>query len=215
MKNLLEKFRADLTRSVLDVIWATWSQVGASMQTIVSRLAAASLPTNESPVASDNRGSTLSVAIAYEDTLSREWTRQECERVTDVIGRDCLLIHAWKIADLTRPEVFPEAVRAASELDVIVISFRAAEEAPLDLCVWIDAWLPRCRRRETGLRGHQSRRGHQTYVVSYSRHATAGHGPAHLPKWIATLSRMSMPSPAPRVKPSVWVPAVTGKTGEV
>ena len=41
MKNLLKKFRADLTRSVLDVIWETWSQIGlmGQRQTAAGRIA--------------------------------------------------------------------------------------------------------------------------------------------------------------------------------
>jgi hypothetical protein len=70
----------------------------------------------------------------------------ECERVAGVLNVRSLLSNSWKIADLNQPDIFLDAVLAAMWSDVIVISTRATEEPPVDLCVWVDAWLPRRHR---------------------------------------------------------------------
>jgi len=44
-----------------------------------------------------------------------------------------------------------DAVRAALVADLIVVSVHAADELPLGLYVWIDAWLPRRTSREGAL----------------------------------------------------------------
>jgi hypothetical protein len=40
-----------------------------------------------------------------------------------------------------------DAVQAAAKADVLVVSIRDAGELPVDLYVWIDAWMPRRTRR--------------------------------------------------------------------
>ena len=44
-----------------------------------------------------------------------------------------------------------DAVRAALVADLIVVLVHAADELPLGLYVWIDAWLPRRTSREGAL----------------------------------------------------------------
>ena len=50
---------------------------------------------------------------------------------------------SWKVSDLARAFTFADAVQAAAEADVLVISIRDAGELPLLLHVWVDAWMPR------------------------------------------------------------------------
>ena len=57
----------------------------------------------------------------------------------------------YDMHSLGKIETLQEAVRAALVADVIVISVYAAEELPLGLYVWIDAWLPRRTSREGAL----------------------------------------------------------------
>jgi hypothetical protein len=85
----------------------------------------------------------LRVAMVYEDPPSHRWGAQVCERVTRLVGQECFFSTAWPISELGEPHKFPEAVQAAAKADVIVVSVRASEGLPLDLYVWIDAWLPR------------------------------------------------------------------------
>ena len=47
------------------------------------------------------------------------------------------------LGELTQAAAFAQAVQAAAEADVLVISIRDGGELPLFLYVWIHAWLPR------------------------------------------------------------------------
>lgn len=91
----------------------------------------------------------LNVVIVYEDSLTRELATDLWGRVTDLIGEDSIRLQFWRIADLIETALFPRAVEHAVEADVIIVSVRAAAELPLNLYVWVDAWLPR-RRLSSG-----------------------------------------------------------------
>ncbi len=93
----------------------------------------------------------LCVTAVYEDSMTSSWASQLCERVISSIGDHCLITTSWKVSDLTYPHVFPEAVQHAVEADVILICVQAAQDLPLDLYSWIDAWLPRRAGREGAL----------------------------------------------------------------
>src|ERR1019366_2480021 len=45
-------------------------------------------------------------------------------------------------SDLTDPRVFMDAVQAAAEADVLVVSVRDTRELPIGLYVWICSWIP-------------------------------------------------------------------------
>ena len=92
---------------------------------------------------------TLSVAVVYQDALAQEWASQVCARARQLVGDDCLQSHWWHSELLQKPAALAEAVNAACLADVIVVAVQAAAELPVDLCVWIDAWLPR-RGRKSG-----------------------------------------------------------------
>lgn len=85
----------------------------------------------------------INLAIIYEDPLTQEWAGQVCDVVTAFIDRGCLASHSWRVGDLAAPKVLHDAVCAAAQADVIVLSLRDAEELPLTLRIWIEAWLPR------------------------------------------------------------------------
>jgi hypothetical protein len=80
---------------------------------------------------------------------------------------------------LTNPRVFADAVQAAAEADVLVISVRDAGDWPASLYVWIDSWLPKRAGRGgalvalIGVPGRpdsQSGRAHQ-YLATVAREA--------------------------------------------
>lgn len=91
----------------------------------------------------------LNVAVAYADALTRDWAMKVSGQVTKMAGVETVHNTFWDIDRLSDPEVFYDAVGAAARADVIVIAAYAADELPLDLYVWIDAWLPR-RSHEGG-----------------------------------------------------------------
>ena len=85
----------------------------------------------------------LSVVTVYQDPLTRYWATELWERVGQLIRCGEVCHKTWKISDLRQTAVFSDAVQAAAEADVLVISVRDAEELPPCLYVWIDGWMPR------------------------------------------------------------------------
>ena len=84
----------------------------------------------------------LKVATIYQDPLTRHWATELWERVGQLIGTEDVRRQSWKISELTDPRVFLDAVQAAAEADVLVVSVRDTGELPISLYVWVDAWVP-------------------------------------------------------------------------
>jgi hypothetical protein len=99
-------------------------------------------------IASRKVADALAIAVAYEDIECLGWASQVCDRVTGLIGSQCVASNSWRIGNLTQPDVFPRAIEAATRADIIIVAAHEAHELPPDLCAWIDAWLPRRGRRE-------------------------------------------------------------------
>ena len=134
-------------------------------------------PTDEGSIAPDESPYTLNITGVYQDNVTRDWAMQTCRQATQLAAVERVqnkLYHAHSLSD---PKILLEAVRATLRADVIVVSVYAAEELPLDLYVWFDAWLPR-RRSRTGVlvaliavaepRGSQSVRTHE-YLQAVAR----------------------------------------------
>ena len=85
----------------------------------------------------------LTVATVYQDPLTRHWATELWDRVGRLVGQGDICHQSWRIGDLTAAQVFTSAVKAAAKADVLVISVRDAGELPVNLYVWIDAWMPR------------------------------------------------------------------------
>jgi hypothetical protein len=85
----------------------------------------------------------LNVALVYQDIPTRKWATQVCDQVSRLAGKDAVCCTLWNISRLGDPEVLHDAVLTTMQADVILISIYDAKELPVDLCVWIDAWLPR------------------------------------------------------------------------
>lgn len=89
-----------------------------------------------------SEGCALSVAVIYQDAPTKRWARQLCERVTRIVGQECVRITWWNIGDLSEPGVLAGAVSTAMRADVIVVAIHAARDLPLPFYVWVEAWLP-------------------------------------------------------------------------
>ena len=93
----------------------------------------------------------LNVATVYQDPLTRQWTTELWDQVGQLVGGGSICHQSWKISDLTDARVFADAVQAVAQADVLVVSVRDAGELPVNLYVWIDAWMPRRAGREGAL----------------------------------------------------------------
>jgi hypothetical protein len=85
----------------------------------------------------------LRVVTVYQDPVTRHWAAELWERVGQLLSGEAVCHRSWKIGDLTSPRVFNDAVQAAAEADVLVVAVRDGGEWPMDLPVWVEAWLPR------------------------------------------------------------------------
>jgi len=84
----------------------------------------------------------LNVVTVYQDPLTRHWAAELWDRVGRLIDSGGICRKAWNVGDLMRADVFADAVKAAAEAHVLVISVRDAGQLPVSLCIWIDAWMP-------------------------------------------------------------------------
>jgi hypothetical protein len=98
---------------------------------------------DEAVAAPDESDYNLNLTGVYQDSVTRQWAMQMCRKATRLAGEQRVQ-NTWYDANaLGDPATFLEAVRAALVADVIVVSLYAAEELPIDLYVWFEAWLPR------------------------------------------------------------------------
>jgi hypothetical protein len=111
----------------------------------------------------------LKVVTMYQDPLTRYWATELWDRVEQLIHCEDICRKAWKTSDLPQADVFADAVQAAAEADVLVISVRDTGALPLLLHVWIDAWIPKRAGREgalvalIGMPAHQDTQSDRAY----------------------------------------------------
>jgi len=103
-------------------------------------------------VSSDAAAFSLNIAGVYQDRVTRDWALRTCRRATRLAGEESIQSKWFHANSLGDPAFLVDAVHAALAADVIVVSVYAANELPLDLYVWIDAWLPRRPPRVGALR---------------------------------------------------------------
>ncbi len=103
------------------------------------------------PIAAQEDNYALNFVLAYQDRTTQEWAAEIYGRVANLIGKESIRVTSWQISNLVRPGFIADAVRAAALADVIVIAVPAAERLPIDLCVWIGAWVSRRARRPGAL----------------------------------------------------------------
>lgn len=121
----------------------------------------------------------LKIAGVYQDSITREWARQMCHPVTQVIGEEWVRNTWYRVNDLCDTGILLDAVQTALRADVIVVSIHAADELPVELYTWIDAWLPRRPPRVSALTaviGVTGRPGIQAVRTEEYLHAVARRG---------------------------------------
>jgi hypothetical protein len=96
----------------------------------------------------DGAAADLRVVILYQDLSTQARAVGTWDRVAASVGMDGISSLAWGTSDLKRPGVFPAAIRAAGEADVVLVSLWSDEMILPELTAWAEAWLP--------LRGKQS-----------------------------------------------------------
>jgi hypothetical protein len=94
----------------------------------------------QSPEAS---GISLNIAGVYQDSLTRDWALQTCRMATQLAEGGRFQNNWYDAHSLSDHGILSDAVHAALEADVIVVSVYAADELPLNLYVWFQAWMPR------------------------------------------------------------------------
>ena len=124
------------------------------------------VPCNEVPIARAEDKPALNVTMVYEDDMTREWVTEMWDRVSQMAGEENIRVASWSIDSLAWPETLEEAISSAARADVIVIAVPDAERLPIDLCVWIGAWVSRRARRAGALMaliGRPQNRDRQTF----------------------------------------------------
>ena len=60
----------------------------------------------------------LNMALVYQDAWTEQWASQIRERVSQLVGPEAASRTAWKISDLSEPEVLKQAVLHTADADV-------------------------------------------------------------------------------------------------
>ena len=84
----------------------------------------------------------LNVALVYQDFPTRKWATQMCDQMAQLAGKGAVHCSSWEINRLSDPEVLMDAILMTLVADVIMVSIYDAKELPIELCGWINAWLP-------------------------------------------------------------------------
>jgi len=157
-------------------------------------------PTDKGSIAPDESPYTLNITGVYQDNVTRDWAMQTCRQATQLAAVERVQNKLYNAHSLSDPGILLEAVRATLRADVIVVSVYAAEELPLDLYVWFDAWLPR-RRSRTGVlvaliavaepRGSQSVRTHE-YLQAVARRGELDFMPQECKPPLARVSSLNL-----------------------
>jgi hypothetical protein len=93
----------------------------------------------------------LNVVTLYQDPLTRYWATELWDRVGQLIHGGDVCHKSWMKRDLPQAVVFADAVQAAAEADVLMISVCDEGELRHVLHDWIDAWMPKRAGREGAL----------------------------------------------------------------
>ena len=115
------------------------------------RMNATELFSEEVTVAPTESEYALNIVGVYQDPMTQSWGVPMCRLATQLAGEDRIRNTWFDVHSLNDIGILLEAVRAALVADVLVVSVYAADELPLGLYVWIDAWLPRRTSREGAL----------------------------------------------------------------
>jgi hypothetical protein len=92
----------------------------------------------------------LNVVLVYEDSLLRAWALQAYHQPMQTVGRQRIRSMEWSIHSLLETRNLVKSLDVAARADAIVVAAYGADELPVELCVWISAWLL-CRPPAPGL----------------------------------------------------------------
>src|SRR5665213_2735462 len=96
---------------------------------------------NEPAISTNESEYVLNIGGVYQDAVTRDWAVQTCFRAAQLAGEERMQ-HTWHdVNALSDPANLLNAVRAALVADVIAVSVHPAKELPVDLYVWVDAWM--------------------------------------------------------------------------
>jgi hypothetical protein len=98
---------------------------------------------DEVAIAPEESADTLNIAGVYQDAVTQEWAIQTCRRMTELAGEKRVQSTWYNANSLSDPANLLDAVHAALVADVIVVSIYAANQLPIDIYVWVEAWVPR------------------------------------------------------------------------
>jgi hypothetical protein len=121
----------------------------------------------------------LNVVVIYQDPLTRHWAADLWDRVGKLIASGGISRKTWKLSELSSAFVFAEAVHAAAEADVLVISVRDTGDLPPLLHSWVDGWLPR----------HAGRAGALVALIGVPARPDAQSGRIH--KYLEAIARQA------------------------
>jgi hypothetical protein len=91
----------------------------------------------------------LKVGLMYQDSLTQEWARRQCERLATRAGKPGVHCQAWMIGGLSDPDVFARTLLEAEGADIMAVAIQDAEQLPPAFYVLMDTWS-RHRSRPTG-----------------------------------------------------------------
>jgi hypothetical protein len=143
------------------------------------RMKAIELLSDEMTVAPRESGYELNIVGVYQDPLTQSWGVPMCRLAMQLAGEDLVRNTWYDVHSLSDLGILLAAVRAALVADVIVVSVYAVDVLPLDLYVWINAWLPRRNAREgafTALIGADNPQDSQSVRTHDYLHAVARKG---------------------------------------
>jgi hypothetical protein len=85
----------------------------------------------------------LNIVSIYQDVLTGVWASQVCDQVAQRAEKNTIHSTWWKTSHLSNPKVLTYAALTAVQADVILVSIYDVGKLPVQLCMWIDEWLPR------------------------------------------------------------------------
>jgi hypothetical protein len=95
----------------------------------------------------------LKIAVAYLDSITREWAVQFCERAKNRCGDGGIRWAYWKFDLLSDVEIMEQAVASATESNLIILTTYACTELPREVKDWLRTCLPQRRGEQRALVG--------------------------------------------------------------
>ena len=104
---------------------------------------------DEVTIAPEESEYALKIAAVYQDAVTRDRGIRTCSRAKEPAGEERIENKWYAVNFLSDPANFLDAARAALVADLILVSFYAADELPLDPYVRFEASLP-CQLTRSG-----------------------------------------------------------------